>query len=545
MQENKNKADFLSTGYALLILAVIWLIPGLFGHDPWKADEPYSFGMVYHIITTGDWVVPTVAGEPFMEKPPLLYLTASIFARLLYPIFPLHDGARAALAFFMIITFVFIALSARELYGKGSGRIAVLILMGCIGLVNHAHKLMTDVSLLTGFAVAFFGLILSRRNALLGGFFAGTGVGIGFMSKGLLAPGLIGIIAIVLPFWCREWRQKKYLVALAVAFISVLPWLITWPLALYLKAPELFKEWFWVQNFGRFFGYAHQGPANAPGYYFLHLPYFAWPAFPLILFLVWHQYRTKKVQFFKSFPFAALMTMLGIMSLASDARVLYALPMLLPLSLLAVPAVDIFSEKALRILNRTLTVIFSLLLFLCWLGWFILQTGYPASIFKRLMLESPAHQPTLDFRFALPAVLVTALFFVVSRSQQLSGKNLLFRWTAGLTVIWALLMTLWLPFIDDSRSYRSTFIDLKNAIPPGTHKFAGISLGESERALLEYFADIRTVKFDREKPKSTDLLLVTTSRKNKSNVIGHEWQEIWQGSRPGHASELFVLYRLI
>jgi TonB family protein len=35
-----------------------------------------------HILQTGDWVVPTLAGEPFMEKPPAFFVTAAAFASL-------------------------------------------------------------------------------------------------------------------------------------------------------------------------------------------------------------------------------------------------------------------------------------------------------------------------------------------------------------------------------------------------------------------------------------------------------------------------------
>src|SRR5919201_1888811 len=72
------------------LAAVVWLIPGLIGRDPWKPDEAYSFGLVYHIVQSGDWVIPTLAGEPFMEKPPVFYVTAALFARLLSGVLPLH-----------------------------------------------------------------------------------------------------------------------------------------------------------------------------------------------------------------------------------------------------------------------------------------------------------------------------------------------------------------------------------------------------------------------------------------------------------------------
>jgi len=41
------------------------------GMNPWQSDDAYSFGLVYHILQSGDWLVPTLAGEPHMDKPPL------------------------------------------------------------------------------------------------------------------------------------------------------------------------------------------------------------------------------------------------------------------------------------------------------------------------------------------------------------------------------------------------------------------------------------------------------------------------------------------
>ena len=55
----------------IFLLLAAWLIPGLFGHGPWKPDEAYTVGLVYHILETGDWLVPTLGGEPFVVKPPI------------------------------------------------------------------------------------------------------------------------------------------------------------------------------------------------------------------------------------------------------------------------------------------------------------------------------------------------------------------------------------------------------------------------------------------------------------------------------------------
>ncbi|MDD5331028.1 MAG: glycosyltransferase family 39 protein, partial [Sulfuricella sp.] len=187
--KNPISSNPRSTLFLLVALCFAWILPGLIGHEPWKPDEAYSFGLIHHIIQSGDWIVPTLGGEPFMEKPPLYYISAALFGKILSFALPQHDAARLTTGFFMAITLLFTGMAGRALWGKGHGRLSVMILIGCLGLLIRGHEMITDISLLTGFAIAFYGLALSRRRAVLAGFWLGTGIGIGFMSKGLIAPG--------------------------------------------------------------------------------------------------------------------------------------------------------------------------------------------------------------------------------------------------------------------------------------------------------------------------------------------------------------------
>jgi hypothetical protein len=97
-----------------------WLLPGIFGHGPWKQDETYSFGMIHHMLVSGQYLVPTNAGQPFMEKPPLYYWTAVITAKLLHPLLPYHDGARLASVFYNLVTLVFVARIAKIMWQQHS-----------------------------------------------------------------------------------------------------------------------------------------------------------------------------------------------------------------------------------------------------------------------------------------------------------------------------------------------------------------------------------------------------------------------------------------
>ena len=54
--------------WLLFLLCGVWVFTGLIGHDPWKPDEAYSFGLIYSMLQGEHWLVPTLAGDPFMEK---------------------------------------------------------------------------------------------------------------------------------------------------------------------------------------------------------------------------------------------------------------------------------------------------------------------------------------------------------------------------------------------------------------------------------------------------------------------------------------------
>src|SRR5438270_11874050 len=85
-------------------LAAAWILPGLLGHDPWKPDASYTFGLIYSALKNGDWLVPMLAHEPFMEKPALSYWSAAAMAWLLSPPFALPEPARLTTGRVMALT---------------------------------------------------------------------------------------------------------------------------------------------------------------------------------------------------------------------------------------------------------------------------------------------------------------------------------------------------------------------------------------------------------------------------------------------------------
>ncbi|MGE5189196.1 MAG: ArnT family glycosyltransferase [Gemmatimonadota bacterium] len=533
----------VSTPVLLCLLCVCWILPGLVGHDLWKADEPYSFGVVYTILRTGDWVVPAVAGEPFMEKPPLYYLTAALSARAFSPLLPLHDGARMASGFYMLLAFLFAYLAGKRLAGPGGGAATVALLLGSVGLLLNTHQMITDTALFAGCSIAIFGLSIADGRPVAGGAWLGVGAGIGFLSKGLLAPGIFGLASILLPAVSPPWRNRRYALCLGVALLAALPLLTIWPAALYMRSPGLFEKWLWENNFGRFFGFAHLGPPKT-GTYAVLLLYFAFPAYLLALWAIWKKARGGRAERESlAVPLTVFLVMLAVFELASDARDLYALPLLLPVSMLGASVVDAFPRRPAAILHGLAATIFPAVILTLWAGWIALMTGRPAVLADWLHRTHPAYAPSFrSLAFAVAVTLTVSCILLVPRGlRKPTGGGAVLSWAAGVSLAWGVAMAVLLPWLDAGNSYRSTLSSLGRAIPPGTREIAGISIGESHRALLDYYAGVDVRPFDPGDPSRYDFLVVR-DRPGDGERVEDGWRKIWEGARPGDTKEVFRLY---
>ncbi|HSN39795.1 MAG TPA: hypothetical protein VLT92_06330 [Burkholderiales bacterium] len=528
----------------IVLLCLAWILPGLIGHDPWKPDEAYSFGLVYEILKGGSWIVPTLAGEPFMEKPPIFYLTAAASAWLFSPPLALHDAARLASGFYMALAFLFTGLAGRELHGRNYGVLSVLVLIGCLGLTVRSHQLITDIALLCGFAIAFYGLALSLRRFALGGFWLGTGIGLGFMAKGLIAPGALGIVALAAPLLFRAWRTRDYLFCLAVAALASLPWLLIWPVALFHASPQLFDEWLWVNNFGRFLGTNNLGPHADPGAYLNILPWYTFPALPIALWRLWAARISGLARPGIQLPLLGFLVILGVLGASADARELYALPLLIPLSLLAAPAADTLRRGAINAWFWFSAMGFTFFVAVAWFYWVSLELGVPARLHQHLHTIQPGYPPGFKLLpFALGLAYTLAWFVLIVRLKR-SPQRPVIVWAAGITVIWGLIAILFVGWLDTGKSYRSMIASMQQAMPAQYRCMSSHNLGEPQRAMLDYFAGIITYRDDVPgRQRDCDLLLVHGVPQEENVPLG-PWRKIWEGSRPGDdRGERFRLYQ--
>jgi len=532
----------------LAVLAILYAIPGLIGHDPWKQDETYVFGIIYSMLKSGDWIVPMVAGEPFMEKPPLFYWTALLLAKLLSPPLPLHDAARLASGVFTLITLTCLWRSARLWWGERIAPMAPIALMSTAGLLFHAHIMETDVALLAGFAVALLGLSGGRAGSWKYGLLLGCGTGMGFLSKGILAPAAIGLTVLILPLAFREWRGTVYRRNCGIALLAVLPWLLVWPVLLYQRSPQLFMDWFWLNNIGRYLGFSVPvlGAPHTNWFWSRNMPWLTFPVLPLAvyaLYLARHQPGGILRQPVLQLCLTMSLVISAILFSAASARAMYGLPLLLPLALMAAPVSVTLPRGFDRHTSRGVLLLALLLAAGIWFGWWRMWSNGATPQLSWMQRHLPEH-----FLLSFSPLLVTLALAISIGAAWLARmawrSSAVASLAIGLALLWGLLMTLWVPWIDAGKSYRSAFRSLPVTTGGKEACVASVNLGESERAMLHYMNGIITERRENGSGEECAWLLVQGfAGQTPERVRASAERLVWEGYRSGDRSIRFWLLR--
>lgn len=518
----------------LLLLCVLWIGLGLVGHQPWKPDEAHSISAVKHILAGGSWVVPVVAGEPDLSSPPLYYLSAAGSAALFSPWLPMHDAARLASGLWLALTLLMVGMTGREMWGMGEGRQTVFLFLGSIGLIYSAHLLTPEVAGLAGYAMTFYGLALSRRRPWRAAPLIGSGLGIAFLGSGLLPVKILLLTALLLLLF-PNWRRKSYLVSLGTGLLFSLPWFAAWLVPLWQQAPELLRAWLHAGK--------HALDNDSLVYFAKTLTWFTWPALPLAAWSLWHfrRHLWQRPQF--QLAVVLLLVMLLMLGLGAKSRDILALPLLLPLAVMGAAAVEELKRGAASALDWFGIMLFGTLAFLVWLGWFAMMTGFPAKLAERMRVLSEAYVPSFDWPMFLAALGLTLIWLFAVLKAKRSNRAAVTDWAVGITMVWGLLMTLWLPWLDAAKGYHLMFADMAKQLPTEYACLATRGVGGHQRALLHYYLDIRSRPYPAMQRLECDLYLLQDERKPKLDRPGTEWQLIWQGRRPSDRHERFYLYR--
>jgi 4-amino-4-deoxy-L-arabinose transferase-like glycosyltransferase len=217
--------------------------------------------------------------------------------------------------------------------------------------------------------------------------------------------------------------------------------------------------------------------------------------------------------------------------------------MLVPLALLGAAEVDTLKRGYSGALDWFGILSFGLLALLSWGLWLeSLRRGLPDPVAHLFRDTQPGYQPPLEWLPVIVSVFLTLLWLALVRPARRSNRRAVLNWAAGMTLIWALYSTIWLPYLDSRRSYRAVAQALAAHLPR-EGCVASRNLGEPQRALFQYFAGLVTIREEATQRHSCDMLLVQYARSDGAMTIPEAWTTVWSGSRRGDDTERFVLYR--
>ncbi|MGF6774658.1 4-amino-4-deoxy-L-arabinose transferase-like glycosyltransferase [Paraburkholderia sp. GAS199] len=554
-----------------------WILPGTLGHEPWKQDETYTFGIVQHMLDTGDLVVPTNAGQPFVEKPPIYDWVAAGLAWMFGRYLPLHDAARLASALFAGLTVYYTARVVRRATAASSWFdvrvIGTLALFGgTLVVVKHVHDMMTDVALMAGAALGFCGLfelvllhlrdeaatadaLPPRRRATLSATFSaaamfGAGVGVSLLAKGLFVPLVFGATTVAVMLLYPACRSRGFAGALALAALVCAPFALIWPICFYLRSDALFKVWLWDNNIGRFFGFsvAELGSENESRLFVLRTVLsVGFPVVPLALAALaggaWRRWREPRV----ALPLIFAGTGFAVLQSSATVRELYILPFIAPLALLAMQGVERLPRRLQFAWDMASRVLFGSVVALAWIVWSIMSDAADThASLHRLGRWLPLDwvMPARPVLIAAALAMTLAWLWLLPLFKHAGKWRGALSWCAGAIVAWGLVSTLLLPWLDYAKSYRSVFADLGSRINIEWNDgdcMASIALGESEAPMLYYYTGI--LHEPAANASATGCTwLIDQSRRGDARAPAGDWRLYWSGARPGDNDELLRVF---
>jgi 4-amino-4-deoxy-L-arabinose transferase-like glycosyltransferase len=530
---------------ALIVLAALFIVPGLAAHDLWKTQDAIGLGVVHAMAVRHDLVVPHIAGQVWLYDQPLYHWFALAFALLLGWVMEFHAAARLASGAFVAVAFWLIYIAGREWSGDEQRRItssaALLTLLGCLGLLVHAHEALPELASLAAMCGALAALPYSTTKPRRAGLAFGVALGLAFLSATWIAPLSLAIATAIAHLACPEWRMRRSSPFLLASLGAAVVVGAIWPIALALRSGELFAAW-------RSIMLTREGTAGGNLRHFIAtVSWFAWPAWPLALWGAWSlRRRWRETRLFVPALTVALMIVLFVLwGPPQDENLI---PLLAPLALLAAHGMYTLRRGAFAALDWFGVLAFAVFAAFVWLAYVAMLTGVPGPISRNFARIAPGfvmHFQPLAVLFAV--VLALAWLYVVFYTS-FSPMRSVARWASGVVLLWGTFAMLWMPWVDYQKSYRAIALELKRKIPAGTKCVADRALGVSQAAALDYRGGIRTQSFDPLRPEACPLVLVQGVPQNERDappaIAGRRWIKIADLGRPGDRAERYRLYRL-
>ena len=570
--------------WALLLLCALYVFPGLIGREPWRTSDAPGFATALTMVrgTWQDWLIPNIAGELLIDDGPLAYaLLAAVnkFASLVFGSPALnspwpHWIAMLCAASGLILMLTAFWYAAYELakrpgllpldpFGAAASRVsfaraiadtALLVFIGTLGLLVRMHEISSAAAQVTWVAGFLWSLSIGLENPRRGAAGAALACAAIFATRNpLLALGM-ALVPFILCAWAPAYRLIRvrflplFLVATVLGF-SIWPVLVLFTLEpsnlvvtdFLGTSPEQYLRQRVALNVQ-----ALQGPTLfGVAYLARTMPWYFWPAWPLAAYAVW-QWRAKLTEPSLALP-VALLGVMGLLILLNpnpgEEHLAAAAP---AIALLAAPSLTTLRRSLVNMIDWFAVMCFSFIGFALWLYWLALITGQPERVSFRAAQFAPTFTLGPVWLEILLGGLASASWLLLVRWRISRQPPMIWRAVvlsaSGLTLVWFLLMTLWLPVLNERMGFRSTAESLGRAYVQASSstKVNCVNTQQLElapRASFFYFANLQ---FARDEIRCPFVLEQSSPDRALPSENG---RLIWKGFVPAYRQDEFRLYQ--
>src|SRR3569832_728268 len=553
--------------WGLIALCLLYILPGLLRRDPWKTDDAAGFGIMWTMARGGldDWLLPHIVGLPMPEEGPLAFWIGAAFIKLFGW---LLDDARAArlstIGFFLIgalsVWYATYLLGRRSEaqplrlafggqpepkdYGRTLADGALLIYLGCLGLLLRSHETSAEALQISLIAFTLYATVRllesqSKRTAAI----LGVTLGLLVLTRGWVVPLAIWVVLLGLGAWRGKTIARNVII---ISLPCALLMASLWPLAIQLAHPYggspigAWMRW----NFSQI----ALPSFDTLVYLIKYGIWFTWPAWP---FAGWAIYAWRKqfqaLHIMVPLVFLTTFVLLALFNPHSEESIL--LPMLPPLAILAAFGLPTMKRSAINAVDWFSVMTLTTCAAFIWIGWVAKQTGWPAQLAKNAVKLAPGFKPEFYLIAFLIAASATVGWFMVVHWRISRRPSVLWRAvvlsSGGLILCWLLLMTLWLPWLNYGKSYAGVAHEIEHKLPADNHYCVDSNAGPAQRASFAYFGRVKFERFGRHQCKK-QLLQDNINRRSSTELVKRmdgQWQLKWDGRRPSDRDERFRLYR--
>lgn len=444
--------------WALWLLCAAWVVPGVFGRDPWRHEDLAAFG-VMSALAEGrtSWWAPALGGIQ-VDAEPLAHWLGAWAIQLLTPFIDPALAARLPFAALLAATLVCVWYATFHLarteaarpvplafggepspldYARALADGAVLALVASLGLLQLGHETTPELVQLFAFSLVLWSLAAAPWR----GWQAAAACVIGLCALAAagapavaLATALAGVLIGMRAETTPGRRHARWAMAGGLAAALTATALGTWQWRLgtevsLQEAGRIARQWVW----------------------------FLWPCWPLVLWALWswrRQWHRRHLATPVLMGGIALAT--SLLMGGNDRALMLALPALAVLAALALPTLR---RSATAALDWFSVLFFSTCVAFIWAMYIAMQTGVPARWAANIARLAPGFETHFSPLALLLATLGTlawagAVRWRTARRPSALWKSMVLP-AGGVALCWLMLMTLWLPLLDYARSPRS------------------------------------------------------------------------------------------